>query len=100
MFIKSVGNLLKTFLHLESNLGEDKEHQLFLYWNPNQLLPAGANATISQALHCFGMLDTISTHIAVQLDNCAVNKNYTVFGGFGLLLYWVPEIEKVNTIAN
>jgi hypothetical protein len=71
-----------------------------LYWNPNQSLPATANATASQLIHCISTSEVVSNHISLQLDNCAVNKNYTVIGSFGLLLLWVPQIEKIYICTN
>uniref|UniRef100_A0AC35FXV8 Uncharacterized protein n=1 Tax=Panagrolaimus sp. PS1159 TaxID=55785 RepID=A0AC35FXV8_9BILA len=64
------------------------------------MLPANANATASQLFHVISSFDVIPNHISVQLDNCAVNKNYTVFGAFGLLLKWVPQLCKIYICTN
>uniref|UniRef100_A0AC34FS38 Uncharacterized protein n=1 Tax=Panagrolaimus sp. ES5 TaxID=591445 RepID=A0AC34FS38_9BILA len=79
---------------------KELKRRVVLYWNPDQMLPANGNATVSQLLHSLGSLEKIPSHISVQLDNCAVNKNYTLVGTFGLLLLWVPKITKVYVCTN
>uniref|UniRef100_A0AC35G3L9 Uncharacterized protein n=1 Tax=Panagrolaimus sp. PS1159 TaxID=55785 RepID=A0AC35G3L9_9BILA len=74
----------------------EHNRRVVLYWNPDQMLPANANATTSQLLHALSSCENIPNEIAVQLDNCAVNRNYTVMGSFGYLMLLVPAITKVS----
>lgn len=58
--------------------------------------PSNANAIISQLMHAISHCDVVSNTIAIQLDNCAVNKNFTMLASFGKLLKWVPQLSKVK----
>uniref|UniRef100_A0AC35G1E4 Uncharacterized protein n=1 Tax=Panagrolaimus sp. PS1159 TaxID=55785 RepID=A0AC35G1E4_9BILA len=78
----------------------EHNRRVVLYWNPDQMLPANANATTSQLLHALSSCENIPNEIAVQLDNCAVNRNYTVMGSFGYLMLLVPAITKIYICCN
>uniref|UniRef100_A0A914YXW4 DUF7869 domain-containing protein n=1 Tax=Panagrolaimus superbus TaxID=310955 RepID=A0A914YXW4_9BILA len=73
----------------------DTPYQLHSFWNIDQMSGAKANAVISQLFYSISHCSPIPSKIAIQLDNCASNKCYTLLGAFGHLLLWIPKLTSI-----
>uniref|UniRef100_A0A914ZAQ0 CCHC-type domain-containing protein n=1 Tax=Panagrolaimus superbus TaxID=310955 RepID=A0A914ZAQ0_9BILA len=91
--LKMMNSLNLGVVHKISNgtLGD----QLHAFWNIDQMAGGTSNTIASQLFDILSNCHYIPPEISIQLDNCAANKNYNMLGAFGLLLLWVPKIQKV-----